>query len=578
MVKIIDRVIVKEHIGPFLFGFIIVMFLNLMQFLLNNLDKLVGKGLSVWVIIQLILFNLAWMAVLAVPMGILLSTLMAFGGMSASNEIVVLKSSGASLIRMMAPVIILGMVFSYGLYWFNDQILPETNHSAKTLMIDIQRKKPTLNIESGQFSSELEGYTILSRYVDSVSGKLYGVTIYDNRKTAEAFVTSADSGIVAFTGDYSRLILTLFDGENQYLVVGSGMNERKTLFKKYQLVMHADGFSFTRSDEASVSRSDREMKIADMQKIVDEAESRYQSALKKINSELDKQWLYLNTGFENPGIKPATVNKPKIDTISTQKHTKNISKPPESPKSFTVETEPERKKLPSNLKSKKIPVKQLSFEEQINRLRDSISQLSKNGNITKNEKGVSIGHKTVIPKDSVRNIPKDSTKSSTITQIEQKADSNIYSKLSKEEINSKIDALEAVQRRIQSFRSAIGSETFQLKEGHERADKFIVEIQKKYAIPFACFIFVFVGAPLGIITRGGNFGWSAGISIGFYILYWACLIGGEKLSDRNYMSPYLSMWFGNIIVGLIGIILTLKVNNESLGLPFKAFFKRILNK
>ncbi len=106
--------------------------------------------------------------------------------------------------------------------------------------------------------------------------------------------------------------------------------------------------------------------------------------------------------------------------------------------------------------------------------------------------------------------------------------------------------------------------------------QYQVEIYKKYAIPFACLVFVFVGAPLGIITKGGNFGLSAGISLAFYIFYWVSLIGGEKLADRGILEPWLAMWLGNIIIGVLGIILTLRVNYESLQfLDIRNLFKKL---
>jgi lipopolysaccharide export system permease protein len=110
------------------------------------------------------------------------------------------------------------------------------------------------------------------------------------------------------------------------------------------------------------------------------------------------------------------------------------------------------------------------------------------------------------------------------------------------------------------------------------ARQYEVEIQKKYAIPFACFVFILVGCPLGIMTKGGNFGISAAISIGFYIFYWACLIGGEKLADRGILDPVLSMWMGNIAVFIMGIILVVKVNNESMRIPGLNFIKKLIAK
>jgi lipopolysaccharide export system permease protein len=131
------------------------------------------------------------------------------------------------------------------------------------------------------------------------------------------------------------------------------------------------------------------------------------------------------------------------------------------------------------------------------------------------------------------------------------------------EPNEDISRLKAVESRVDFLRSNVQSQYTQKQQYSKRKRQYEVEIQKKYAIPFACLLFVFVGCPLGIITKGGNFGFSAAISLIFYIFYWACLIGGEKLADRGMLSPQLSMWLGNAIIAIFGLILTLRVNNES---------------
>ena len=168
-----------------------------------------GKGLEPFVILQVVVLSLAWMVVLAVPMGVLFSTLMAFGGMSAAQEITIIKASGGGLVRMMLPVVLFGAAMFYSMYRFNDDILPDSNHRFKILMQDIQRKKPTFAIEAGQFSTQLEGYTILSRQVDSATRALKGVTIYDNMRQNQMNVVSAETGEISFSQDFSKLIVVL---------------------------------------------------------------------------------------------------------------------------------------------------------------------------------------------------------------------------------------------------------------------------------------------------------------------------------------------------------------------------------
>ncbi len=454
--SIISKYILRSHLAPFLFGTVLVMFLFLFQFLLNNLDKLVGKGLSYWVILQLIGLNLSWMLVLAIPMGVLFSTLMTFGNMSSVHEVTIIKTSGGSLIKMMRPVLLASIVLTMCLYWFNEQILPEANHRAKVLMMDIQRKKPTFALESSKFSQELNGFTILARKVDSLNGSLKAVTIYDTRNRNQTNIISADSGLASFSPDISKLILNLFNGEIHQFSTYSLKNYKIVKFKKYRVMTDASGFSLSRTNEDLISRGDREMHIKDMQEIVDEARKKEKEYAVKINNRFQKHFNYLM------GLKADSIDNNRFKT-------------------------------------------------------------SKN----------------------------DTSFASILSNVE---------------------------KRESFFRSTISSNLLRENDYNARARQYIVEIQKKYAIPFACIIFMFVGCPLGIMTKGGNFGISAAISIGFYILYWACLIGGEKLADRGFLNPVLSMWLGNIIILAIGLFLVIKVNNESLSIPGETLFKKLFRK
>ncbi len=449
--KLISRYILRFHIGPFIFGTTLVMFLFLFQFLLKSLDDLVGKGLSNWVIIQLIALNLSWMLVLAVPMGVLFSTVMAFGNLSSTHEVTIIKASGGSLIRMIKPVVISGIFLTLILFWFNDAILPEANHRAKVLWMDIKRKKPTFTLESGQFSQELEGYTLIARNVDSLSGKLYGVTIYDNRVMDKNNVISADSGTVNFTSDMQKLVIKLFSGEIHQIVPYQTKDYRKIDFGKYIIFIDARGYNLTRTDDDLISRGDREMHISDMQKIVDEAnknEQKYKNEFFKI---IKKHYNFL------VGLSDDTVNN-SYPTIYYENQT--------------------------------------------------------------------------------------------------------YEKV-----------LSNVQRNLSFLKNNLSTHLLRFEDYSRKAGQYEVEIQKKYSIPFACLIFILVGSPLGIMTKGGNFGISAAISIAFYIFYWACLIAGEKLADRGILSPFLSMWMGNLSILIMGTILVIKTNNESFSLPtiFKKF-------
>ncbi|MGI6369011.1 MAG: LptF/LptG family permease [Candidatus Kapaibacterium sp.] len=431
----INRYVLRAAFPPFCFGVATVIFLFLMQFLMKMLPNLIGKGLENIVILQLILYNVSWMLVLAVPIGVLFASLVAFGNLSASHEITIVKASGGSLIRMMRPMILVGTILFILMFYYNDDILPETNYKAKTLTFDIQRKKTTLAIEEGQFSNEIDGYTILAREIDTTNNILKSVTIYDNKQANLNRTISAEECKINFSNDMSKIIFDLKNGE-VHINRHDNLNDyRIAYFKEYKVINNATGFDFDRTSDNSLSRGDREMHIADMQKLVDELQERkavHQEKLKQnLNSHLDYM---LGT------------------TSAPQKE--------------------------NELLTSKI-------------------------NIDENE------IYTISSNQFPQNIQNDHRN------------------------------MQLTQQQISAYE---------------------VEIYKKYAIPFACLVFVFVGCPLGIKTKGGNFGISAAITLAFYILYWACLIGGEKLADRGMVSPMFSMWLGNIVLGIAGIIMTIKEN------------------
>jgi lipopolysaccharide export system permease protein len=130
--------------------------------------------------------------------------------------------------------------------------------------------------------------------------------------------------------------------------------------------------------------------------------------------------------------------------------------------------------------------------------------------------------------------------------------------------------VQSLQNRYRGFRTKYMSQKQMELSNHRQTDTYLVEIYKKYSIPFACVVFVMIGAPLGVITRRGGFGVAAGMSLGFFLLYWSCLIGGEKLADREMLSPFLSMWTANFVLGAVGLYLTFRNS-----INFKKIFKRI---
>ena len=199
--------------APSSFSLGTLMFLFLLQFVMKYIDQLVGKGLSAWVIMELVVLNLSWMFVLAVPMSVLVAVLMAFGDLSSRNEVTAIRASGISIYRMMLPPFGAALLIALLMVFFNNDILPESNYRLKGLMVDIRRKKPTLTLENGVFSQNIPGYSILVRRTVESSNELEGVTLYDHTNPASSITVTARSGAISFSPDFRKLIMDLRDGE-----------------------------------------------------------------------------------------------------------------------------------------------------------------------------------------------------------------------------------------------------------------------------------------------------------------------------------------------------------------------------
>jgi lipopolysaccharide export system permease protein len=212
MINHIQKDLLKKHVGPFLFCFFTVMFILLMQFLILHVDKLVGKGLPFLIVVELILNNLAYMVVLAVPMAVLVATLMAFGRFSEWNELTALKAAGVNPFSLMKPVLVIAYILFVGLNYFSNEILPESNHKARSLFIDIRMHNPGFDLQPGVFYDGIEGYTFLVRDIPAASDTLYDVTLFqeEERGRYRAYI-KAEKGWLVSPDEYT-LSLFLEDG------------------------------------------------------------------------------------------------------------------------------------------------------------------------------------------------------------------------------------------------------------------------------------------------------------------------------------------------------------------------------
>lgn len=269
----LQRDLIRRHIGPFIFCFLTLMFLLLMQFLILYIDKIVGKGIPFHIVIDLIFSNIAAMVVMAVPMSILVSTLMAYGQFSEHNELTALKAGGINPLKAMSPMLVVSVLLCIGLAWFQNYVLPEANYHARSLFIDIRLKKPGFDLKPNVFYEGLNGYTFLVKRIPSDSDSLYDITLFQESSPNNNFaVIKAQKGLLHSESDKQTLTLFLYNGNMiEYLndYIGTKRLIERTSFNKYRISFDLSDLAFSRSNPKRYGRDERTMSAQAMLAVVD---------------------------------------------------------------------------------------------------------------------------------------------------------------------------------------------------------------------------------------------------------------------------------------------------------------------
>ncbi len=478
--KLIHRMVLKQLPGPFLAWLFLFLFLLLMQFLIKFLPELTGRDLPITLILELIVYNLAYMVVLAVPMSSLLAILMVFGTLAESRTWVVIRNCGITLWSVTWPVLAAAALLSWGMMYFNNVLLPESNFRALNMWQTIRNARPGFELQPGVFYQDIDEYSIL---VERREGNLlYDVLIYDyTQGIANGATIRAERGELIPQGNFLDMIL--LDGEVHRLFRPSNANttERyeKLTFERFQLRLDLSELGFQGKPETEGYRSDRSTPVSRMLEIVDSLEHR----LAEQTSELQS-------------IAPAP--------FSSETHTDASS------------TE-------------------------------------------------------IYPGTAGPRLHQRRTETSLVFHRDTTTDSDVQRRVL---IGLSADQIQRVYQRAreygQNMRSTAASKGRNLRRTTTAISRYQVEIHKKYSISVACFIFVLIGMPLGLSIRRGGLGVACLAAVSIFIFYWITLVQGEKLADRELLTPWIGMWCANILIGIVGIWLFVRVALDMKARPHRA--------
>jgi len=283
VLKKVDSFVLKSFIGPLILTFFIVLIILILQFLWMYVDELAGKGLDFKILGELLYHFALTFVPMALPLAILLASLMTFGNMGEFSELSALKSSGIPLQRIMQPLMILIAIISVISFFFSNNVLPYSTTKARTLLYDIRRKKPDINIQAGTFYNGVPDFSIKVTSKDAVTNRLDRLIIYDHReRRGNTSVTFADSGYMKTTPDGTGLIMTLYNGysfnEIEEKNASSGVKthpSRKDIFKEQTIVIPLSGFDLERSQEGLFKSNSAMLNISQLSFQIDSLSQTY---------------------------------------------------------------------------------------------------------------------------------------------------------------------------------------------------------------------------------------------------------------------------------------------------------------
>lgn len=281
-IKRLYTFVLQSFVPLFVMTFFICLFIVLMQFLWRYIDDLVGKGLGVDVLGELFFYAALTMIPMALPLAILLASLMTFGNLGEHFELTAMKAAGVSLLKIMKPLIVLMVLIATGAFFFQNNVLPVAQTKMWTLLYSMRQKSPELEIPEGVFYDQIPGYNIFVEKKDRETGTLYGLMIYDMSKGFEnANIILADSGRLAMMADKQHLFLRLWQGESfeNLKEAGRSMKNvpyRRETFTQKDILVSFDA-NFNRLDEDNMRNQYVGKNIAELRQTIDSLNTKVDS-------------------------------------------------------------------------------------------------------------------------------------------------------------------------------------------------------------------------------------------------------------------------------------------------------------
>ena len=545
--KKIDRLLITSFVPPFFVTFMIAMFVLVMQVLWLYIDDIAGKGLGFFLIMELLAYKCVALIPIALPLAVLISSVMVLGNLAERYELSSFKSAGVSLLRVLRPMIFFG-IFTVGLSFFcSNNLIPVANLKFGSRMYDIQRQKPSLRLDAGIFNDDFDGYAIHIGKKDPDGKTIEHVLIYDHTDATKGRLSQilAESGEMYATPDGSYFVMNLKKG-HQYIEtepsISSGGRSYpfvRTNFDSWTKVFDLSEFQLNRTNEDLFKSNRSMMTSGQLSEAVDSLGGKILRRQKGLSNQISGYFSFMKPDSAFINLPDSEEEDEPADAQAAQNAVAS------APASDTTTTP----------------------AEDTTRATASLAADSTQATAdTSKPKKLILTSDRAIAEYNKRKAEQPPAKIYEGKPLEQVRDKPLEQDTSFVQLFKKAD-----QRRLFNKAKSVARSIHAHSESAERSldrlletrVKFIYELHTKYSMALVCFIFVLIGGPMGAIVRKGGFGYPILIAIIFFMLFIVLTIFCRKIAESFVLPAAMAAWIPCGLLFPIGLLLTIKAMNDS---------------
>jgi lipopolysaccharide export system permease protein len=545
--KKIDILLMKSFAGPFFVAFGVALFVLIMQFMWLYIDEIAGKGVSILILAELIGYFSVAVFPMALPIAVLISSVMVLGNLAERYELSSMKSAGVSLLRVLRSLIFISIGIGIFSYICSDFLIPKANLRFRSRLHDIRRTKPTLALERGTFNEDFRNFVIRIGDKKADGETIQNVQINDlTNPTLSLNKIMADSGAMYTSDDKKFFVIELYkgtqyqqpspepngnqDGGNKYPFI-------RTNFRSWNKIWNMSEFDMNRSDEDRF-KTQRSMLTMDqlrqqIDSLAQQIEQMHVSVSNDLMAQVDRVKIY------KPKQRPQ-INTNQVKNTDTAFDT-----------GVTPNPDP---------KTKQLPDAQTILKRRRNKDVDT-SNIQPPPALTQQ---ISSRYPAQISPDSMSSVKGGFIQ--VFAEGERKA------------------LLNHAASTLKGHQNTLNTRISQTKDRNKDRVKTAYELYSKYSFALVCVIFLFIGAPMGAIIRKGGFGWPVLVAIIFFVIFIFLTIMCRELAESFVMHPFAAAMMPCLVLIPIATVLTYRSMRDrtlieaGFGTKVKGFFVNLGNR